>query len=241
MRTIITLAITLTFHFVSVASELFIRVNANGEYYVTVYDQTHQNRNNVYKFSDLPGGITSIMVVNKFNNTILYNGTLSLRNNERIVAEISGFGKLSIIQRLFVQEVNWYTTIVTNDPYTTHSPYPGNPYPGNPYPGGYNPPFPPYGNPNYGSNNTFQLFLNSMKNENIDSNKLRMARNYVSANPLTAEQISSISREFSFDSNRLDFAKYAYTNCYDKNNYFLLKDTFTFASNYNSLLNHIGG
>ena len=176
------------------------------------------------------------MVVNKFNNTILYSGTLSLRNNERIVAEINGFGKLSIIQRLFVQEVNWYTTIVTNDPYTASYPYPGTPYPG-----GYHQPSPPYGNPNYGNNNVFQLFLNSMKNENIDSNKLRMAKNYVAANTLTAEQISSISREFSFDSNRLDFAKHAYVNCYDKNNYFLLKDTFTFSSNYTSLLNHIGG
>lgn len=75
----------------------------------------------------------------------------------------------------------------------------------------------------------------------MDSNKLRMAKNYVASNPLTSEQIAGISREFSFDNNRLDFAKHAYANCYDKSNYFLLKDTFTFSSNYNSLLNHIGG
>lgn len=75
----------------------------------------------------------------------------------------------------------------------------------------------------------------------MDSNKLRMAKNYVASNPLTAEQIAGISREFSFDNNRLDFAKHAYATCYDKSNYFLLKDTFTFSSNYNNLLNHIGG
>lgn len=234
MKTIITLAIALTLHFTSVASELFIRVNAAGEYYVTVYDQTHQNRSNIYKFFDLPGGITSVMIVNKYTNTILYNGTLSLRHKERIVAEVNGFGKLSIIQKMQIQEVNWYTTVVVNDPYAGNS-YPGNPYPGVPYPGGVT--YPGY-NVN---NNAYYQFLSSFKNEPMDSNKLRMAKNYVSTNPLTTEQIAGISREFSFDSNRLEFAKHAYATCYDKNNYFMLKETFTFSSNYNSLLKHIGG
>lgn len=228
MKTIITLAIALAFHFTGIASELFIRVNAAGEYYVTVYGQTHQNRSNIYKFFDLPVGITSIIIVNKYTNTILYNGTLFLSHNERIVAQVNGFGKFSIIQKMQIQEINWYTTVVVNDPYTGNS-YPGMTYPGNPYPG-YNV-----------NNNTYYQFLSSFKNEPMDSNKLRMAKNYVSTNTLTAEQIAGINREFSFDSNRLEFAKHAYTTCYDKNNYFLLKDTFTFSSNYNSLLKHIGG
>ncbi|NGF74873.1 DUF4476 domain-containing protein [Fluviicola sp. SGL-29] len=248
MRTIFTFAITFVLCFTSVASELFIRVNATGEYSVTVYDQTHQNRNNVYQFAGLPGGITSVMIVNKHTNTLLYNGTLSLMQNERVIVQVNGFGNLSILQRVPIQEVNWYTTVVANDPYagtwpgTTWpgTPNPGNPYPGYPYPNG------PYPGGNFpgqtvGNTSSYHLFLNTLRNEAMDSNKLRMAKNYVASNSLTAEQIAGISKEFSFDNNRLDFAKHAYASCYDKNNYFLLKDTFTFSSNYNNLLNHIGG
>lgn len=248
MRTIFTFAIACVISFTSAASELFIRINANGEYYVTAYDQTHQNRNNVYQFSNLPGGVTSVMIVNKHTNTILYNGTLSIMQNERVVAQVNGYGNLSIVQRIQIQEVNWYTTVVMNDPYAGTWPgtaWPGNPNPGNPYPG-YPYPNGPYPGGSFpgqqvGNTSSYNLFLNSLRNESMDSNKLRMAKNYVASNPLTAEQIAGINRIFSFDSNRLDFAKYAYATCYDKNNYFLLKDTFTFSSNYNSLLSHIGG
>lgn len=75
----------------------------------------------------------------------------------------------------------------------------------------------------------------------MDSNRLTMAKSYASSNSLTAEQITDISKGFSFDSNRLEFAKHAYAACIDKSNYFLLKDTFSFSSNYNSLVNFIEG
>lgn len=229
MKAIITLAIILTFPFKGSASELFIRVNTTGEYYVTVYDQTIYNRSNIFKFFDLPNGITTVLVRHQYTNTILYNGTLSLKHNERIVAEINQFGNLAIIQRSLIQEINWYTSYPLNDPYI------GNPYPGNPYPG--NNPYPGY----TVNNSAYQQFLSSFKSESMDSNKLKMAKNYASSNTLTAEQIATISRSFSFDANRLEFAKHAYATCYDKNNYFMLKETFSFSSNYNALLKHIEG
>ena len=37
-------------------------------------------------------------------------------------------------------------------------------------------------------------------------------------------------KEFSFDKNRLEFAKMAYRKCVDKRNYFELYDTFDFES-----------
>lgn len=218
MKAIITLSILLILHFRGSASELFIRINTTGEYYVTVYDQTIYNRSNVFKFFDLPSGITTVLVRHQSTNTILYNGTLSLKHNERIVAEINPFGNLSIIQKSLIQEINWYTSYPLNDPYT------GNPYPGY-----------------TGNNSAYLQFLSSFKSESMDSNKLKMAKNYVSSNTLTAEQIATISKGFSFDNNRLEFAKHAYTNCYDKNNYFMLKETFSFSSNYNALLKHIEG
>ncbi len=232
MRTIITLVIAISFALLSNASELFIRVNAQGEYFASAYNQTHYNRNNIFKFFDLPGGSTSIQIVNQHTNVLLYSGTISIKQNERVVAQIDGYGNLTIIQRLQIQELNWYTTTTQNDVYTPH---PGNPYPGN------NNPFPGHGNHgNSTNNNMFQQFLSSLKDE-MDGNKLTMAKNYSSQNSLSADQIARISKEFSFDGNRLEFAKHAYANCYDKNNYFLLKNTFSYTSNYNSLLKFIEG
>ena len=56
---------------------------------------------------------------------------------------------------------------------------------------------------------------------------------------MQAQQISEIAATFTFDSYRLDFAKAAYANCYDKANYFLLKNTFTFTSYYNDLIESV--
>lgn len=223
MKIIITLAMAFAFQLTGLASELFIRIDATGEYYVTVSDQMHQNKNNIYRFSDLPGGVVSIVVINKYTNSILYNGTLSLRHNERVIAQINSFGKFSIIDKVQIRELDWYTTIVVNDSYL-ETPYPGN----------------TNNTGNQTNNNAYYQFLGAFKSETMDSNKLKMAKNYVSNNSLTAEQIAAISRGFSFDSNRLEFAKHAYATCYDKHNYFLLKETFSFSSNYNSLLKYIG-
>lgn len=229
MRIIFTILTALVVHFSVSASELYIRVNAAGEYFTSVSNQTHYNANNTFKFSDLPGGIVNIQVFNRMTNAILYNGSLSLKNNERIVAQIDGFGQLTIIQRVQIQEVNWYTTIASTDMYPTN-PYPNNPYPNptNPYPGN-----------QAGNAEVFQKFMSSLKNESIDGNRLTMAKSFVKSNTLSADQIAQITKQLSFDSNRLDFAKYAYDYCYDKSNYFLLKDAFSFSSNYNSLLKHI--
>lgn len=49
MKPIITLAFALAFHLSGIASELFIRVTAQGEYFVSVYNQTHYNGNNIFR------------------------------------------------------------------------------------------------------------------------------------------------------------------------------------------------
>jgi hypothetical protein len=43
----------------------------------------------------------------------------------------------------------------------------------------------------------------------------------------------------SFDSNRLDLAKYAYPFTIDRQNYFLLQDAFSFQSNFRALMSSI--
>lgn len=138
-----------------------------------------------------------------------------------------------------------------NNGYNNGYPNNGNPYTPNYGNGGYgNPngngqPYPnqgqgPYYNPGYGNNNQyFSQILKIIKDESFDNNRLKIANSYAAHNQLSAMQIKEIVETFSFDSYRLKFAKAAYRNCYDKQNYLLLRSAFTFTSNYNSLITYI--
>lgn len=146
-------------------------------------------------------------------------------------------------------------------PYGTHcvQHYPpgyGNPgYGGQPHYGtypGYGQPQPPhgghYGNypPNYSGyanyvdHNSLNNFVNALNREAFDDNKLTMALFFAKNSNLRVEQIAQILAQFTFDSSRLKFAKSAYSNCVDKYNYPTLRPHFTFGSNFQNLLNHIG-
>ena len=71
--------------------------------------------------------------------------------------------------------------------------------------------------------------------ESFDSSKLTLAEQVVSSNPMTASQILGICKLFSFESNRLEFAKFAYEYCVDRNKYFLLNEAFTYESSKREL------
>lgn len=224
MKAILPLAIFSLICFTNFSAELFIRVSANAEHYAKTQNQVQYNSKNIFKFFDLDGGLVSLQIANKLNNFNLYNGSIYLKPNERVIAEVNQFGIFKIIQRIQIREINWYTTEVdygyNNGGFPNHGPN-------------------DYYNNHVVNENLFQQFISSLENEAMDANKLKMAKNFVQANPVNAAQIARISKTFSFDSNRLDFAKHAYTMCVDQGNYFLLKDTFSFSSNYNSLLDYI--
>ena len=71
--------------------------------------------------------------------------------------------------------------------------------------------------------------------------KLTVAEQVVSANPVTANQILGICKLFSFESNKLSFAKFAYTYCVDKNKYYLLNEAFSYESSKRELNEFIKG
>ena len=74
-----------------------------------------------------------------------------------------------------------------------------------------------------------------ISDESFDSSKLTVAEQVVSSNPMTASQILGICKLFSFESNKLSFAKFAYTYCVDKNKYYLLNEAFSYESSKREL------
>ncbi len=82
--------------------------------------------------------------------------------------------------------------------------------------------------------------VRSFKNEPFDKNRLRMAEMiFRTDGVVTARQAMLIAETFSFDSNRLDFLKMAYTNCVDRHNYYITLNTLDFNSSREKLMDFI--
>ncbi len=49
------------------------------------------------------------------------------------------------------------------------------------------------------------------------------------------DEVKDICMIFSFEESKLDFAKFAYTRCTDRNNYFKVTEVFSFSSSTEEL------
>lgn len=87
----------------------------------------------------------------------------------------------------------------------------------------------------------FCEFISTLKHLNFDSSRLQVARQITSTRYLTTDQVVQIMDLFSFDSSRLDFAKFAYSRTVDKNNYFKTYNLLAFDSSINELSDYIRG
>ena len=85
----------------------------------------------------------------------------------------------------------------------------------------------------------FSIALESIKKENFESGKLQFAKNMTMAGPICVEQIIQVCNVFNQESSKLEYAKFAYQYCGDKNLYYLVNNVFTFQSSKNELSNFI--
>jgi hypothetical protein len=99
----------------------------------------------------------------------------------------------------------------------------------------------PRGCPRPMSAHSFDQALESISSKSFESSKLTIAKQIAGANCLLCKQVKEIMKLFSFESNRLEFAKFAYKYTWDINNYFLLNDAFEFESSIDELNKYIQG
>lgn len=88
--------------------------------------------------------------------------------------------------------------------------------------------------------NFFNRMMEQLRNESFDSRRMEIAKQMIAGNGVNTDQLAAIARLFSFDSNRLDFLKWAYDYCTDKQHYAILTSEFTFGSNADELLRFLG-
>lgn len=79
----------------------------------------------------------------------------------------------------------------------------------------------------------------SIEAKPFDDTRLNIAKQIADNNCMTVEQIKGIASVFSFEDNKLEFAKYAYDRCTEKKNYYKVGDIFKFDSNVNELNEYV--
>jgi len=88
------------------------------------------------------------------------------------------------------------------------------------------------------SNEDFFAAERVMDREN-DNGRLLYAKRIMDDNYLTAEQVKELARFFSFDDNRIDFARYAYGKTIDKNNFNVVCNSFSSNDGRNQVMSFI--
>jgi hypothetical protein len=100
--------------------------------------------------------------------------------------------------------------------------------------GRYNPPPPPV-TPSEMDGRAFNDAKQSISSASFDDTKLSTAKTIIGSNFMSTAQVMDICRLFSFDSNKLTFAKFAYSHVTDPQNYFKVASVFDFDSNKRAL------
>lgn len=86
----------------------------------------------------------------------------------------------------------------------------------------------------------FARLKSSVMNVPFESDKLKIAKQGIAANGISSVQILELMELFSFESTKLKLAKFAYAYTFDKQNFFLVNNGFSFSSSINELNKFVG-
>ena len=210
----------------AIASELILK-SANRQFFTASVDNGPLTLpSNRVDFRQLPAGYHRIVVINQHGhcgNEVLFDNmvyvpegvlmkTVLKPNRNLVVAEVIPFNGYAL------PPVAYY------NPGYNYNGY-GNQY-GN-MPGMFMP-------------GDFDALRSSISNQNFDDTRLTIAKQAIHERALSSSQVCQLLDLFTFESTKLDFAKYAYQYVYDRNNYFKVNDAFTFSSTIDELNQFIG-
>ena len=78
-----------------------------------------------------------------------------------------------------------------------------------------------------------------LQKESMENTRLSIAKQVIASNSMSTAQIVKVVKLFSFESNKLEFAKYAFGYCVDRQKYYLLNDAFDHDSSKRELNEYI--
>ena len=95
------------------------------------------------------------------------------------------------------------------------------------------------GGPSCMTAGNFNAAMATIKGQNFEKARLQTAKQVITANFLTVDQIIKIANTFNFEDNKLKFSKYAYDFCIEPRNYSKLNRIFSFSSNVDELSDYV--
>ena len=91
----------------------------------------------------------------------------------------------------------------------------------------------------YLSNKEFREALDIIKNQSFESGKEAVAKQIISDYDITVDQLIDILNEMSFESTKLELAKYGYDNMDDVRSFYKVYNVFSFSSSVDELSDYI--
>lgn len=85
----------------------------------------------------------------------------------------------------------------------------------------------------------FAELKNTIANQWFDSSKLRVAKQALATNPVSSAQLAELMNMLTFESSRLELAKAGYASVIDRQNFFVVNNSFTFESSISELEHYI--
>lgn len=175
------------------------------------------------------------------NQTTINNTTITNNNNSTNInnTQVSSKGDVNLNVSQGGVAVNTNTT-ATTAAVTPNAPPPPPPPPGNDpndmkdayvMPGYHG----PIGCPHPISDLDFEDAKRTISSKSFEDSKLSIAKQIASSNCLFASEVKQILDLFSFESTKLDFAKFAYKYTYDRGNYYKVNNAFDFESSIEEL------
>lgn len=240
-------AVLISVTFAVEASKLSIRLYDNSLFTIVVDAQRYTTPSNHFRIDYLSSGNHMVKVVKHIPgfhgrpgyDHLVFKGMVHIPSNSTVFAKINHFNKLEV-----VKIINHGSTIYGNgsgygtngyySEYDDYEYYEETPYnseiENNSYYNEYS-----YGIPM----NEFSSLKYTIMNTSFDSSKLTIAKQAISSNGITSNQVYELMKLLSFESNKLDLAKFAYGYTVDKNNFYLVNNAFTFESSIDDLNQYI--
>jgi hypothetical protein len=87
----------------------------------------------------------------------------------------------------------------------------------------------------------FSQMITSITNRSFESTRMQVAKQFINSHFFTSRQVARLLNTMTFESSKLELAKYAFAKTVDKGNYFVVNDMFTFESSITDLSRFISG
>lgn len=203
------------------SSELVLKTQ-NGAFFITTLNNNFYNTPvRSLHITQVESGRHSLRInevrfnswLNSWHDHLIYNGFIDIPVATRVTAMIDNYGRLTITNMI---------ALMPSGPVTYYQ------HPAAPFQYGIMQP------------NAFENLMNVVRNQSFDSSKLKIAKQAISTNNVNAGQVLQLMNLLTFESYKLDLAKFAYRYTVDKQNYFILYDGLTFQSSINELGTYTG-